>query len=96
MEGTMDTKDQVKEDSRGSFGKTALVMGVLAILGCICFYVGGIPFALLGIIFGIMGLKDKESRKMAVAGLVLSIGMLVFGYMIWDMIKGDMWAFIKT
>ena len=92
----MDTKDQVKEDSRESFGKAALLMGVLALLGCICFYVGGIPFALLGIIFGIMGLKDKESRKMAVAGLVLSIGMLVFGYMIWDMIKGDMWAFIKT
>ena len=61
-----------------------------------CFYVGGIPFALIGIIFGIVGIPNSNGRKMAVAGLLLSIVMLVFSYMIWDAKKGDVPAFIKT
>lgn len=64
-------------------------MGILAVLGCICFYVVGIPFALIGIIFSIIGILDGNGRKKAVVGLLLSIAMMVFGYMIWDTKTGD-------
>lgn len=88
-----------KKEGTAGFGVTALVLGILSVVGGMCFYVGGLPFALLGIIFGIVGMivkGPKSAKGMAAAGLILSVFMLVGGYIIWDMITGGLWDYLKT
>lgn len=84
-----------KKEGTAGFGITALVFGILSIVGGFCFYVCGIPFAALGIIFGIVGMIVKGGRGMATAGLILSIFTLVGGYIIWDVITGGLWEFLR-
>ncbi|MBP5432358.1 hypothetical protein [Ruminococcus sp.] len=52
-----------ENESRNSFGRSSLIMGILAVLGCICFYVVGIPFALIGIIFSIIYTGRQWQKK---------------------------------
>jgi hypothetical protein len=54
----------------------SLIVGVACVFAwCIpCF---GVPISIVGIVFGIMGLKSAK-RSFAIAGLVLSILFLVF------------------
>ena len=58
-------------DQRKGFSITALVMGIVSLIGFCVGYVS-IPCAILGIIFGFLG-KNKGGKGMAIAGLVTSI-----------------------
>ena len=71
-------------------------MGILSILGGFCVYVGGLPFAVLGIIFGIVGMIVKGGKGFAIAGIILSVFMIVGGYVIWDLITDGLWDFLKS
>ena len=74
---------QPKEGTAG-YGIVSLVMSLLSVAGGMCLYVGGLPFAALGIIFGIVGMIVKGGKGFAIAGLIISAFMIVCGYIAWD------------
>lgn len=50
----------------------SLILGVISICGSFC---GGLcctPFALLGLVLGILGMKSEKNKTMAIMGVVLS------------------------
>jgi hypothetical protein len=53
------------------FAIASLVLGILSLCAAITWFCGG-PISIAGIILGILGLKSS-SRKMAIAGIVLSV-----------------------
>ncbi|MEU8760883.1 DUF4190 domain-containing protein [Streptomyces sp. NPDC048659] len=73
-------------------GTTAMVLGIVAVVG-FCFYGLGVVLGVLALIFGIIGLKkvnrgEANNRGMAIAGIVLGgVGVLVsavfLGFIIW-------------
>ena len=91
---------QPKEGNSG-FGIASLVMGILSIIGGVCVFVGAPPFALLGIIFGIIGIKVKSGKNFAIAGIILSVVALVGGYLMWDILLTSsgydgLWDFLTS
>lgn len=69
--------EPVKQDQkRDGMSITSLILGIIGLLAWF-FPVCGFPTTIVGLIFGILGLKSSK-RKLAIAGLVLSsIGLLV-------------------
>ena len=77
-----------KDPGKG-FGITAMIMGILSLVttGCCCMCVAylspllGLPFAILGLIFGIIGHKKSKSvglkNAMAMVGIITSVVCLV-------------------
>ncbi len=63
---------QAPQKNGSGFGVAALVLGILALLGCWVPYVD-IALALLAFIFGIIGIVKNSGKGQAIAGLVLSI-----------------------
>lgn len=73
-----------EEISKG-FGIASLVMGILCILTCCCWFLS-IIFGILGIIFYCVQTKDSEGKRptqanigliLSIVGLVISIGLVV-------------------
>ena len=57
---------------------TAMILGIVAILTCCCFWYISIPCALVGLILAGVGIRSgKGGKGMGIAGLVLSIISLV-------------------
>ena len=65
---------------QSGFGITSLILGILGLLGS-CFILGIVP-SVLGLIFAIVGLCQKDRAKgTAIAGLILSIiGTAIAGF----------------
>lgn len=65
------------ENKKSGFAIASLVLGILSLtLCCAC----NLPLGLLGLIFGIVSLSKKESRKgMAIGGVVTSSIALILG-----------------
>ena len=62
--------------NRKGFAIASLVLGILGIPLC-CFFVGFLP-GLLGVIFGILGLKSS-AKGMAIAGIICGAVAIVIG-----------------
>lgn len=69
-------KDSPENASRG-FAITALVCGIVALITCV-FGVISIPAGLVAILFGVMALAKKQSKPMAIWGLVTgTLGIVI-------------------
>ena len=68
------------EPVSNGFAIASLVMGILSIITCCCYFLS-ILFGILGIIFSCVQPKDSEGKKptMATVGLILSIIGVVIG-----------------
>ncbi len=70
--------EEKKQPGKG-FAITALVMGILAIINSFIPFLNVISyiFAILAVIFGIIGIVKKTGKGLAIAGLVLGILSLI-------------------
>ena len=70
--------EEKKQPGKG-FAITALVMGILAIINSFIPFLNVISyiFAILAVIFGIVGIVKKAGKGLAIAGLVLGIISLI-------------------
>jgi hypothetical protein len=73
---------------RNGFGITSLVLALLGLLFCLMPITGflGLGLGLIGTLFGALGLgrvrkREASNRKLTVAGLVLSLLAVVFGFL---------------
>ena len=57
---------------------TALVLGIVAVMGCCCWPVS-IPAGLAACVTGAIGLKSENNKGLAVAGLVLGVIAMCLG-----------------
>jgi hypothetical protein len=55
----------------GRLAIASLVMGVSSLTAFFCFWPVAFPLSILGVIFGVMGLKSSQ-RTLAIVGLVAS------------------------
>ena len=96
-----DPRNVQPKEGKSGFGIASLVMGILSVLGGVCVFVGAPPFALLGIIFGIIAIKVKSGKSFAIAGIILSVVALVGGYLMWDILLTSsgydgLWDFLTS
>lgn len=70
---------EVNNAPKPGMGIASMVLGIVAVVFCCCFYYVSIPCAIVGLVLAIVVLRrgDMAGRKMAIAGLVLSIVALV-------------------
>ena len=61
--------EQVVVKNKKGFGITSMVLGIISILFCWSWFLGGI-LEIMAIIFGIVGIVKKKGKGMAIAGLV--------------------------
>jgi hypothetical protein len=54
------------------FGIASLVLGICSVIVCCCSAFLALPCAIMAIIFGIVQLKRKEAKGMAIAGIILN------------------------
>lgn len=75
--------EEKKQPGKG-FAITALVMGILAIINSFIPFLNVISyvFAILAVIFGIVGIVKKTGKGLAIAGLVLGILSLILATVI--------------
>lgn len=75
--------EEKKQPGKG-FAITALVMGILAIINSFIPFLNIISyvFAILAVIFGIVGIVKKAGKGLAIAGLVLGILSLILATVI--------------
>lgn len=59
----------MEEKKSNGFAIAALVIGIIALLGSCCY--GGL-LGILGVIFGIVALKNDQSKGMSIAGIATS------------------------
>jgi glycerol-3-phosphate acyltransferase PlsY len=53
----------------------SLVLGIVSLLTSWLWFMGLVP--ILGIVFGVLGMKKEEGKGMAIAGLIISIIAIV-------------------
>lgn len=70
-ESTTSTTSSTSTDGKG-FSIAALVLGIISLVICCLWYVS-IPCAILAIIFGILGIRKKAGKGMAIGGLVTGV-----------------------
>ncbi len=80
--GTMSEAHNTEQAEGQGLAITSLVLGILAIITCLVWYIG-IVLGVLAIIFGAVSVK-KRGRKKAIAGIVTgSIGVILSLLIIW-------------
>ncbi len=92
MEDMMQQENQTSEpapsglkQSPNNMATASLVMGILAVVTCCCYYSGFI-FGGLGILFSLLSRTEEPMRGQAKAGLGLSIAGLVLVVVFWGII----------
>lgn len=70
------------KQSPNNMATASLVMGILALVSCCCYY-GGLVFGGLGILFALLSRTEKKMYGRAKAGLVLSVSGLVLMVLLW-------------
>ncbi len=60
------------DQNADSLAIASLAMGILSLCGSFCGGICCIPFSLLGVVFGIMGMKSEKNKMIATIGLALS------------------------
>lgn len=73
-----DSKVQTTNGGGSAFAITSLVTGIIAFLVGWIFFLS-IPIGAVAVVFGALGLKKKDNKGLAIAGLVTGIVGLVFG-----------------
>lgn len=82
------------EQTGKGYGTAALVLGILAIVTSLVWYIG-IPLGVIAIILGVTSLK-KQSRKKAIAGIVIGIVGVVASLLIVWMVQAALPAMQKS
>ena len=60
-------------------GIASMVLGILALVTCCCWYISG-PLSAISLILGIIGIKSDNGKGMAIAGVVCSgVALLILG-----------------
>jgi hypothetical protein len=80
---------KVRPDRAGLWGKIGFTLGIVSI-GAWLVPLVGLPVAISGLVFNILGLRAEKGRWFAVAGLTLSIIFLNFAmiYSFYGMLVG--------
>ena len=76
------TNPQQPQQGKG-LAIASMVLGIVSIVLCCCFYYLAFPCGILGLIFGIIVIKNKRpGRGMAIAGIITSSVALVFAVLL--------------
>lgn len=81
-------------NQQGGFGLSvaSMVLGIVSILFCCCFWYISLPCGLVGLILGAIAIKKNNKGKgMAIAGLVLSIVSLAL-VVVTIVLGGAIWS----
>ena len=83
----MDYNQNVTNSPQPQQGKglaiASMVLGIVSIVLCCCFYYLAFPCGILALIFGIIVIKNKRLGKgMAIAGIITSSVALVFAVLL--------------
>jgi|GEM_PF-6855329 len=68
-----------QSDNSDNFALASLIFGILGLCASFCAGLCGSPFALIGLILGVMGMKSEKNKTMAIVGIVLSALGLITG-----------------
>lgn len=71
-----------QEQSPNGMATASLVMGILALVTCCCWY-GGLIFGGLGILFALLSRGSGKMEGSATAGLILSITAIALVILVW-------------